>query len=243
MATIEWYYGEANQQRGPVSSEQLHELARSGRITPETLLWNERMTDWRPAGQVEEVAQLLNGQGAEIAPATVATPDAAPRVTAGAVPVQPVGALPPQGVLGYQAPGQEPLICSDQAVTLLRQTKPWVQFIGVLFYIFAGLTLIGAFGMLVAAGFGRGTGASDAWFFLIFVAVYFLLAVMNVAMGLYLWRYGSGINRLVLYRRSMDLESALAAQKAFWRLVGIASITFIAIYLLIAAVAMAGLLR
>lgn len=240
MATIEWYYGEANQQRGPVSTEQLHELAQSGRITSDTLLWNERMTDWRPAGQVGEVAQLLNGQGAEIAPATVAT---ATTAAPGAVPVQPAGALPPQGVLGYQAPGQEPLICSDQAVTLLRQTKPWVQFIGVLFYIFAGLTLIGAFGMLVAAGFGRGTGGPDAWFFLIFVAVYFLLAVMNVAMGLYLWRYGSGINRLVLYRRSMDLESALAAQKAFWRLVGIASITFIAIYLLIAAVAMAGLLR
>jgi len=39
---------EANQQRGPVSEEQLHELARAGKILPTTVVWREGMANWEP---------------------------------------------------------------------------------------------------------------------------------------------------------------------------------------------------
>jgi len=45
---MNWFYVEANQQRGPVSEEQLHELARAGKILPTTVVWREGMANWEP---------------------------------------------------------------------------------------------------------------------------------------------------------------------------------------------------
>lgn len=44
-----WYYADANlQQRGPVTSEGLAGLLRSGEVHQETLVWREGMTQWAP---------------------------------------------------------------------------------------------------------------------------------------------------------------------------------------------------
>ena len=50
---IEWYYARGGQQNGPVSFEQLVEVARSGGLNPTAdLVWSQDMKDWTPAGQV-----------------------------------------------------------------------------------------------------------------------------------------------------------------------------------------------
>lgn len=51
MAT-EWYYAQDGKQIGPVSSDDLKLLVQSGTLTPESLLWQEGMADWKPAGGV-----------------------------------------------------------------------------------------------------------------------------------------------------------------------------------------------
>ncbi len=48
----EWYYARGGQQSGPVTFEQLGELARSGGLHPKDLVWTSTMKDWTPAGQV-----------------------------------------------------------------------------------------------------------------------------------------------------------------------------------------------
>lgn len=49
----EWYYARGGQQIGPVSFEQLTELARNGGLDPlKDLVWTSTMKDWVPAGQV-----------------------------------------------------------------------------------------------------------------------------------------------------------------------------------------------
>lgn len=49
----EWYYARGGQQNGPISYEQLVELARSGGLDrSKDLVWNATMKDWLPAGQV-----------------------------------------------------------------------------------------------------------------------------------------------------------------------------------------------
>ena len=47
---ILWFSVEDGQQAGPWSVVQLRERVDSGVITNDTLLWNERMTDWLPLG-------------------------------------------------------------------------------------------------------------------------------------------------------------------------------------------------
>ncbi len=45
---MNWYYVDAGQQAGPVDDAQLEELARSGKLQPDTLVWREGMDNWLP---------------------------------------------------------------------------------------------------------------------------------------------------------------------------------------------------
>ena len=53
-----WYYGDGEQRCGPVSTEELRELASSGRLHQDSLVWKQGMADWTPAGQIEGVFQF-----------------------------------------------------------------------------------------------------------------------------------------------------------------------------------------
>jgi hypothetical protein len=47
---MEWFYAENETRNGPVSESQLASLVASGKISRDTLVWNQSMTDWKPAG-------------------------------------------------------------------------------------------------------------------------------------------------------------------------------------------------
>lgn len=47
----EWYYANGGERRGPVDQADFDDLIRRSIIRPETLIWTEGMTDWRPAGE------------------------------------------------------------------------------------------------------------------------------------------------------------------------------------------------
>jgi len=49
----QWYYAKSGQQQGPVGFEELRNLARSGGISREDLVWSASMKDWLPAGTVD----------------------------------------------------------------------------------------------------------------------------------------------------------------------------------------------
>ncbi len=49
----QWYYLVHNEQQGPISSEQLKELAANGSVSPETYIWREGLEDWKPAKMVQ----------------------------------------------------------------------------------------------------------------------------------------------------------------------------------------------
>jgi uncharacterized protein DUF4339 len=45
---MSWYYADAGQQAGPVDDAQFDALVRSGKITPDTLVWCQGMAEWKP---------------------------------------------------------------------------------------------------------------------------------------------------------------------------------------------------
>jgi hypothetical protein len=49
----EWYYAKGGTQNGPVTFENLRELARNGGLDAKDLVWTSSMKDWQPAGEVE----------------------------------------------------------------------------------------------------------------------------------------------------------------------------------------------
>ncbi|MBX3399276.1 MAG: DUF4339 domain-containing protein [Gemmataceae bacterium] len=49
----EWFYAVDGSKHGPVSSKELTDLARSGKLLPTALVWKEGMDGWKPAGKVK----------------------------------------------------------------------------------------------------------------------------------------------------------------------------------------------
>lgn len=71
-----WYYAENNSQQGPVSDEQLRQLAASGRINPQSLVWKAGMAEWTALANA--APQLLAQTAAPVmAGGAAAVPDQA----------------------------------------------------------------------------------------------------------------------------------------------------------------------
>lgn len=66
----EWFYAKDGKQLGPVSWEQLYQLASTGLIQPADLVWREGMPQW---AQASTIPNLFGGAGAA-APAVAASP-------------------------------------------------------------------------------------------------------------------------------------------------------------------------
>ena len=59
---MEWFYATSKDPIGPISEEEFQNLAKQGKITPKTLVWNSTMTDWKPysdvfGGSAEQTAE------------------------------------------------------------------------------------------------------------------------------------------------------------------------------------------
>jgi hypothetical protein len=88
MSNAQWFYSDAQQQQlGPVTFEQIQQLAASGQIQPTTLIWTEGMPNWTAASQVNGV---YNPVATPAAAAPVAGAQANPYATPGSA--QPMGA-------------------------------------------------------------------------------------------------------------------------------------------------------
>jgi hypothetical protein len=128
---------------------------------------------------------------------------------------------------------------SPAIVEMLRQTKPWARFLAVLGFIGICFMVIASFAMLaVGSTLGRGLPAGLGVGMML---VYLVMAGIQLPAALYLNRYASRIGKLVESHDSRDLEDALAAQKSFWRYIGILSLILMCFYLLVfVAVVVAG---
>lgn len=55
----EWYYVGHYGQLGPLTFEQLNELARDGVVSPDTFVWKPGLGNWRPAQEVPDLRSAL----------------------------------------------------------------------------------------------------------------------------------------------------------------------------------------
>ncbi len=48
-----WHYSDGGQRHGPVTAAELKAMADSGRLTPDSLVWKDGMSEWKPAKNVK----------------------------------------------------------------------------------------------------------------------------------------------------------------------------------------------
>jgi hypothetical protein len=166
VSNARWFYARGSQQTGPVSFDQLRQLAASGQLGPQNMIWAEGTPAWVPAGtQAALFAEV-------VASAAVA---AAPN-TAGALDYfEPAAGLPPRAAAALRGHGRPsgdvgdwPL--DDARVAQFKQTlalRKKITAAAGLYRLFLLLTIIALvfmlFGLLFAVGSGaRGTGGVAA---------------------------------------------------------------------------------
>lgn len=88
---MEWHYSENDQQKGPISEEELKAKLADGSLPPQTLVWREGMATWTEASQIAEL-----GSGATAAATSL--PAATNQPSGGQYGAPQPGAVPgPQG--------------------------------------------------------------------------------------------------------------------------------------------------
>ena len=58
--TAEWFYVENGREKGPITAGQLKELAASGQLRPDDLIWKDGLKGWKPAGQLKGLFSQAN---------------------------------------------------------------------------------------------------------------------------------------------------------------------------------------
>jgi len=113
----------------------------------------------------------------------------------------------------------------DGAVTMLRQTKPWVRFISVMMFIGSAFMIFAGLLMMMGAAVGAPPG-----FGVVLGIVYIAMALLYIVPAIFLWQYADRIALLMHERSAGALASALQAQKSFWKFVGIAILVIMGLY-------------
>jgi|SRR5687767_6322232 hypothetical protein len=234
--TGQWFYIHDGQRQGPIPQEELEQILRDGRLGGADLVWSAGLTGWVPAEQVPALAGAV-GRGGEssqsnwVMPVTPGDADASTAQAPAPAPA-PVPAEP----LAYRSPQVTPVMATERALDLLRQTRPWARIVAIMLFVLAGLCLlIGCVGGIAAIASTRSSHA-------LVVLIYLPFAALYLAPALYVHRYASRISALLFGRREHDLEAALEAQKSFWKFTGIMIIVMLGLAVLTFLIGMLGAL-
>lgn len=133
----EWYYAREGKQSGPVSFEQLAELARNGGLNrTKDLVWTSTMKDWLPAGEVPELFTAPAQPVAGMPASDPSNPYSAPASTWSESELAHTGEALPE-----IPPGSEPIdimACVKRGIALTARNFPMILLVGLVYW---GVTL------------------------------------------------------------------------------------------------------
>lgn len=96
---MSWYYAKHGRQEGPVTEMELRGMLESAEIAPGDLVWKEGMEDWKPAGEIAELAsepvEAGGGRGGQVEiPSSPGAPAPGGGATPSLMPAQPLPGAP-----------------------------------------------------------------------------------------------------------------------------------------------------
>ncbi len=105
-SSVEWYVAINDVPVGPVKREEVARKIGMGAVTRASLCWREGLDDWRPVGEVAELASLFKARPAPPAPAPVRRAPPAP--VARKAPPAPVAPRAPAKAVAKAEPAPKP---------------------------------------------------------------------------------------------------------------------------------------
>jgi uncharacterized RDD family membrane protein YckC len=207
-AFMDWYYAESGRQVGPIKEEALEELARSGVVKPETLVWQQGMSNWQAYRAVRPMGA---SPAAYALPVAAGAPEPASRFCSECGLRFPHSELVPFG---------SSLVCAGCKETFTHKLREgvaptgavryggfWIRFVAILidgailFTVSMLLNVIGALFFVKGAG-ARAPAAMVAYSGAL-LAYQGIMFLVNVTLGLsytvfFLTRYGATPGKMVL---------------------------------------------
>lgn len=190
----EWFYARSGQQSGPVTFDQLKELARNGGLGAKDLVWTSTMKDWQAADQIEGLFKAASSIQSPVADPS--NPYAAPQSTWNE-PLAGTG-----GSLQEIPPGSDPIeigVCVQRGFELTKRHFGTIFLVGLAYvvvhfaanYIFGmivGLAGAGTAAVVGANGLGQNsatmTGVVISQIFSILFSTYLGLGVTRIGLNL-----------------------------------------------------------
>jgi uncharacterized membrane protein SirB2 len=110
----------------------------------------------------------------------------------------------------------------------LRETAPWLRFLGILGYIQCGMILVS--GLILAAtmliaDFSNEISGISVW---LLVLIYIPLAILFFFPSRFIYNFGNKLRLFLSTNSMMDLELSLKYNKSLWKYLGILSIIMLA---------------
>ncbi|MGA0133350.1 MAG: hypothetical protein ACO3ND_03220 [Opitutales bacterium] len=128
----------------------------------------------------------------------------------------------------------------DAILDKLRQTQPWLRFMGILTMITAVLMLLAGGGVaLVGALSAIGAVEAKAGLMLAAGLLYAVLSLVYLFPALHLLRSARAIRGLQTGSDDAAVAEALEGQRRFWKYIGVVAIVFIVLYVLAILLAVA----
>jgi hypothetical protein len=130
------------------------------------------------------------------------------------------------------APGSDPI--TPTMIDHLRNARPWLRLLSILFFLGAGLMLVASLFMLVAgaavmsaAPTGSGPAAALAP---LLGLIYLPLAGVYLLPAIFMHRLANGIDQAVITPSARTLEDTLDRHRVFWKVMGIMALVFIGLW-------------
>jgi hypothetical protein len=112
----------------------------------------------------------------------------------------------------------------------LRATKPWTRLLSVLGFIGTGFTVLMGLGIIVGRNFIPISPKAPP---LEYLGIFYILtSVFYLIPSIWLSKYSSAIESFLKGGDALQLGSAIAYQKSFWKFVGILVLVFMIIAIL-----------
>jgi hypothetical protein len=188
-----WHYVRNGAEGPPVDFAGLQLLVNMGRVGPDDLIWTGGMQEWVPAKSV-------HGLG---------------------FPGAPHGDYGPGGTQNA-AMGRSEDALPDSVCKAGADSRPWVLFLAVMGFIYAGLSVVGGLLWLIEGASHHVAGLVASGLIGVIVGA---VAIIGAAL---LVRYANCLGGLRYARQSVVLERALEALKGFWVFASIVLIVVLA---------------
>lgn len=181
-----WWYGKNGAEAGPVDQATLQQMLSSGSLSPDDRVWTEGMAQWIPAKQVPGLMPATSYlQG------------------------QP-NAVGPNAVIPEQDAVLSASLCKSST-----SSRPWVLFITIVFFIFAGFDIVAGIFWIITGSRVHASPIVAAGFISLICSVDFAFG------GFLLLNYASRMASLTYSRHALILERSLDSLRSFWIFISI----------------------